>query len=74
MSFDEDQPNTNNRDPLEVSIGLIIRVRANKIKKILNELAQHVWAKMDIKGLKMSKEQDLIQLIQVQEGINPYAT
>jgi hypothetical protein len=47
---------------------------ANKIKKILNELAQHVWAKMDIKGLKMSKEQDLIQLIQVQEGINPYAT
>lgn len=74
MSFDEDQPNTNNKDPLEVSIGLIIRVRANKIKKILNELAQHVWAKMDIKGLKMSKEQDLIQLIQVQEGINPYAT
>jgi len=74
VSFDEDQPNTNNRDPLEVSIGLIIRVRANKIKKILNELAQHVWAKMDIKGLKMSKEQDLIQLIQVQEGINPYAT
>lgn len=74
MSFDEDQPNTNNRDPLEVSIGLIIRVMANKIKKILNELAQHVWAKMDIKGLKMSKEQDLIQLIQVQEGINPYAT
>jgi len=74
VSFDEDQPNTNNKDPLEVSIGLIIRVRANKIKKILNELAQHVWAKMDIKGLKMSKEQDLIQLIQVQEGINPYAT
>ena len=74
MSFDEDQPNTNNRDPLEVSIGLIIRVRANKIKKILNELAQHVWAKMDINGLKMSKEQDLIQLIQVQEGFNPYAT
>lgn len=73
MSFDEDQPSTNISDPLEVSIRLIIIIRENKIKKILNELVQHVWAKMDIKGLKMSKEQPLIQLIQVQERINPCA-
>jgi len=52
--YDEDQPHTKRNyanDPLEVSIGLIIRAREKKLKETLNELVQNMWRKIDLEGL-----------------------
>jgi hypothetical protein len=59
--YDEDQPNTKRNyanDPFEVSIGLITRARAKKLKETLNELVQNIWSKIDLEGLGTFKEHE----------------
>jgi hypothetical protein len=41
-----------------VSIGSIIRGRANKLKKALNGLVQNIWSKMDLEGFETFKEHE----------------
>jgi hypothetical protein len=56
------------KDPLEVTVGPVTRLRAKKFKKAFNELLQDTWAKVDFKRICNNKEQALINLIHVQEG------
>jgi len=46
---DDDNQLSTPKDPLEVSIGLIIRLMARKPKKTFNELIQNIWAKRSFK-------------------------
>jgi hypothetical protein len=39
-----------------VTIGLITRARAKKLKEALNELVQNILRKMDLEGLRTFKE------------------
>jgi hypothetical protein len=58
---DKDQPNTKRNhanDLLEVPIRPITRVEANKLKKVLNELVQNIWSKMDLEELQTSKKHE----------------
>jgi glutaredoxin 2 len=58
---DEDQPNTKRNhanDLLEVPIRPITRAKANKLKKVLNELVQNIWSKMDLEELRTSKKHE----------------
>jgi hypothetical protein len=57
------------RDPLEVLVGLVTRLRAKKFKEAFNGLLQDTWAKVDFKRICNNKEQALINLIHVQEGL-----
>jgi hypothetical protein len=41
-----------------VSIGLITRARAKKLKETLNELVQNIWSKIDLEGLGTFKEHE----------------
>jgi len=56
------------KDPLEVPVGLVTRLRAKKFKQAFNRLFQDTWAKVDFKRICNNKEQALINLIHVQEG------
>ena len=55
------------KDPLEVPIGPVTRLRAKKLKEAFNGLLQDTWAKVDFKRICNNKEQSLINLIHVQE-------
>jgi hypothetical protein len=55
------------RDPLEVWLGPVTRLRAKRFKKAINGLLQDKWAKVDFKRISNNKEQALINLIYVQE-------
>ena len=58
---DEDQPNTKRNhanDLLEVPIRPITRAKANKLKKVLNELVQNIWSKMDLEEFRTSKKHE----------------
>jgi hypothetical protein len=57
------------KDPLEVSVGLVTRLRAKKFKEAFNGLLQDTWAKVDFKRICNNKKQALINLIHVQEGL-----
>jgi hypothetical protein len=57
------------KDPLEVSIGPLTRFRAKKFKEAFNGLLQDTWAKVDFKRICNNKDQALINLIHVQEGL-----
>jgi hypothetical protein len=57
------------KDPLEVPVGLVTRLRAKKFKEAFNGLLQNTWAKVDFKRICNNKEQALINLIHVQEGL-----
>jgi hypothetical protein len=47
-----------------VSIGSIIRVGANKLKKALNGLVQNIWSNMDLGGLRhLRSMKDSLQII-----------
>jgi len=62
---DEDQPNTKRNhasDPLEVPV---TRVRAKKLKEVLNGLVHNIWSKMDLEELERFKEHGGQPLIQV---------
>jgi len=57
------------KDPLEVPVGLVTRLRAKKFKEAFNGLLQDTWAKVDFKRICNNKEQALINLIHHQEGL-----
>ena len=39
------------KDPLEVPVGLVIRLRAKRFKEVFNGLLQDTWAKVDFKRI-----------------------
>ena len=57
------------KDPLEVPVGPVTRLRAKKFKEAFNGFLQDIWAKVDFKIICNNKEQALINLIHVQEGL-----
>ena len=57
------------KDPLEVPVGPVTRLKAKKFKEAFNGLLQDTWAKVDFKRICNNKEQALIYLIHVQEGL-----
>jgi hypothetical protein len=57
------------KDPLEVLVGPVTRLRAKKFKEAFNGLLQDTWAKVDFKRICNNKQQALINLIHVQEGL-----
>ena len=57
------------KDPLEVPVGLVTRLRAKKFKEAFNGLLQDTWAKVDFKRTCHNKYKALINLIHVQEGL-----
>jgi hypothetical protein len=57
------------KDPLEVPVGPVTRLRVKKFKETFNGLLQDTWAKVDFKRICNNKEQTLINLIHVQEGL-----
>ena len=58
------------KDPLHVPVGPITRARSKKIKKILNELIQEIWADSNAGHLKLGPKEDkgVINLIKAIEG------
>ena len=57
------------KDPLEVPVGPVIKLRAKKFKKAFNRLFQDTWVKVDFKMIYNNKAQALINMIHVQEGL-----
>jgi hypothetical protein len=57
------------KDPLEVPVGPITRLRAKKFKKAFNRLLQVTWAKVDFKMICNNIAQALINMIHIQEGL-----
>jgi hypothetical protein len=57
------------KDSLDVPIGPVSRLRAKRFKEAFNGLLQDTWAKMDFKRILNNKEQVVINLIHVQEGL-----
>jgi hypothetical protein len=57
------------KDPLEVLVGLVTRLRAKRFKKAFNGLLQDTWVKVDFKRILNNEEQAVINLIHVQEGL-----
>jgi hypothetical protein len=57
------------KDPLEVPVGPITRLKAKRFKEVFNGPFQDTWAKMDFKRILNNEEQAMINLIQVQEGL-----
>jgi hypothetical protein len=55
------------RDPLEVLLGLLIRLMAKRFKEAINKLLQDTWAKVDFESISKNEEQALINLIYIQE-------
>ena len=53
------------KDPLEVPVGLVTRLRAKKFKEAFNGLLQDTRAKVDFKRTCDNKEEALINLIHV---------
>jgi hypothetical protein len=57
------------KDPFEVLVGLVTRLRAKRFKKAFNGLLQDTWVKVDFKRILNNEEQAVINLIHVQEGL-----
>jgi len=57
------------KDSLDVPVGPVSRLRAKRFKEAFNGLLQDTWAKMDFKRILNNKEQVVINLIHVQEGL-----
>jgi hypothetical protein len=57
------------KDPLEVLVGPVTRLRAKRFKEIFNGLLHDTWAKADFKRILNNKEQAVINLIHVQKGL-----
>jgi hypothetical protein len=54
---------------LEVLVGLNTRIRVKRFKEAFNGLLQDTWAKVDFKKILNNKNQAVINLIHVQEGL-----
>jgi hypothetical protein len=57
------------KDPLEVPVGPVTRLRAKRFKKAFNGLLQDTWVKVDFKRILNNEEKVVINLIHVQEGL-----
>ena len=57
------------KDPLEIPVSPVTGFMAKKFKDAFNGLFQDTWAKVDFKRICNNKEQALINLIHVQEGL-----
>jgi len=57
------------KDPLEVLVGLVTRLRAKRFKEAFNGLLQDTWAKVGFNRVLNNKKQVVINLIHVQEGL-----
>lgn len=57
------------KDPLDLPISLVTRIRAKKFKETFNGLFQDAWTKVDFKSICNNTEQTLINLIHVQRGM-----
>jgi hypothetical protein len=57
------------KDPLEVLVGLVTRLRAKRFKEAFNRLLQDMWAKVDFKRILNNDEKAVINLNHVQEGL-----
>ena len=57
------------KDPLEVLVGLVTRLRAKRFKEAFNGLLQDTWAKVEFKRILNNDEKAVINLIHVQEGL-----
>ena len=57
------------KDPWEVPVGPITKLRVKKFKQAFNRLLQDTWAKVDFKRICTNKEHALINLIHIQEGL-----
>jgi len=54
---------------LEVPVGPVTRLRAKKFKEVFNGLLKDTWVKVDFKRICNNKEQSLINLSHIQEGL-----
>jgi len=57
------------KDPLEVPVGPITRLKAKRFKEAFNGLLQDMWTKVDFKRILNNEEKAMINLIHVQEGL-----
>jgi hypothetical protein len=57
------------KDPLEVPVGPLTRLRVKSFKEVFNGLLQDIWVKVDFKRILNNEEQAVINLIHVQEGL-----
>jgi hypothetical protein len=57
------------KDPLEVPVDPVTRLRAKKFKEAFNGLLKDTWAKVDFKRICNNKEHALINLSHIQEGL-----
>ena len=57
------------KDPLEVLVGPVTRLRAKRFKEAFNGLLQNTWVKVDFKRILKNKEQVVINIIHVQKGL-----
>ena len=57
------------KDPLEVLVGLVTRLRAKMFKEAFNGLLQDTWTKVDFKRILNNEEQAMVNFIHVQEGL-----
>ena len=62
-------PTPTPKDPLEVPLGPITRLRAKKFKEAINGLLQSTWTKVDFKHATSQEDQALINLLCVQDGL-----
>jgi len=57
------------KDPLEVPVCPVTRLRAKRFKKAFNGLLQDTWDKVDFKRILNNEEKVVINLIHVQEWL-----
>jgi hypothetical protein len=57
------------KDPLEVPVGPLTRLRVKSFIEVFNGLLQDIWVKVDFKRILNNEEQAVINLIHVQEGL-----
>jgi hypothetical protein len=57
------------KDTLKVLVGLVTRLKAKRLKEVFNGLLRDTWVKVDFKRVINNKEQALINLVHVQEGL-----
>jgi hypothetical protein len=60
---------TTPKDLLEALVGLMTRLKVKRFKKAFNRLLQDTWVKVNFKKIINNKEQVLINLINVKEGL-----
>jgi hypothetical protein len=57
------------KDPLEVPVSLVTRLKAKRFKEAFNGLLQDTWAEVDFKRKLNNEDQAVINLIHVQKEL-----